>query len=147
MTIEKGIEREIQEVAISLLIANTDLMALRPDVRHVYDESKLREAVQVVVECDQLTNENFNAIAGGAYYTARLSVMAMTSLDVDPQAKTMQRIAEKVRTIMHAWTAAGLNTSLTLCDVHGIVPQEPEALYDGSIVGRAHVVRLHIQEV
>lgn len=148
MSVVTGIERDMQAACLAVLLADPDLITLHPDICHAYDQTKPRAAVQCMVECDQLANLNTGETGRGTYYTARLSVMCITSLDVDPEAKTMQRVADRVRAVMFAAAfRAALNAVATQSVVDGITANEPEGLYEMPIIGRAHVVTLHLHEV
>jgi len=147
MSTEQGIEREIETACIAILAADAEIAKLKPDLRTTLDMGKIRAAVQCVVECDQLNSANLGETGRGIYYTVRLSVMSMTSLDSDAEGSQMQRIAHRVRQILMGTAPATWTAALTLSAVHGVVGDNVEQLYEPPIVGRAHVVMLHISEV
>lgn len=147
MSNANSIERTIEDAALALCKADTDILALGPDIRTYYDQDSPSDRMALVLRCDQLENENLAGTARGVYWTARLSYICIAFISDNTDGERLDRLVRAAQAELFATTPAALTAALTGYTINGIVGAEPiEEDYNEGVVTRGCAVTLHLQE-
>lgn len=140
-------EIRLQDRAMELLKADTDLAGESPDIRPYYDQSRARNKLGVVVQCFGLRNRNVGKAGGGSAYEASLSIATHSIVSRDADGRIFEKVSHRVRQIVESWSQTPHSMSVAsngtdALTMEGVLQSDPQEIFEADFVGRIQTVRL-----
>lgn len=141
------ISRKLETALLTLFAADATIKSIGPDLRHYFDNAQPKVAAALIVRGLPAQNANLAELAGGAWKTVRMEIMAAGTVQRDESGERTNALFARVEILLAALTASSINALLTGdlagFTVDGLIHEAPEEIADDVLLGKTYALTVH----